>query len=368
MFLSQSNGENYDRSLRSLEPRFDSDDDESQKFYRFDFLTISIATDGFSQANKIWQGESDSMYKGRLQNGQGIAIMQPCLSSQLSHEEYINNVLLLGRVENQNLVQLLGYCLEGTTIFLVYGFELYTNLDHFLSGKNPLMEAHFNWNKRYEVILGVANALVYLHNHAPIRVIHADVRPQNLHFNKSLDHKLSFLGSARHSPINETDCVNVDRMNVTTGYMAPEYMIEGCLSTKADVFGFGLIVLENVSGQRNYLPFPETNENFVQYVWANWLGGTFSNIISDPRIDADSSSISRFINIGLLCVQANADDRPTMDEVVGMLLDRWSNTLPLPKNPVSSWMIEEDSDHKNVVSDDYDSRAAGEFLAELSPR
>lgn len=81
---------------------------------------------------------------------------------------------------------------------------------------DPLMEAYLNWNKRYEVILGVANALNYLHNPAPIRVIHADVRPQNLLFNESLDHRLSYLGSARHLAINETDYVIVDRVDVTT--------------------------------------------------------------------------------------------------------------------------------------------------------
>lgn len=95
------------------------------------------------------------------------------------------------------------------------------------------------------------------------------------------------------------------------------------------------------------------------------MEGTCSNI-TDPTIDADSSLISRLINIGLLCVQANAADRPTMDEVVGMFAAP-SNTLPLLKNPLSSWMIKEDSDYANGVSDDYDVGSAEEFVSQLSP-
>ena len=97
------------------------------------------------------------------------------------------------------------------------------------------------------------------------------------------------------------------------------------------------------------------------------MAGTSSNII-DPTIDADSSLISRFIHIGLLCVQADPTDRPTMDEVIGVLLNSSSHTLPLPKNPVSSWMIEETSYNTKAEPDDYDAGAVEEFISELNPR
>ncbi|CAH1426800.1 unnamed protein product [Lactuca virosa] len=209
------------------------------------------------------------------------------------------------------------------------------------------MEAYLNWNKRCEVILRVANALNYFHNHAPIRVIHADVRPQNLLFNESLDHRLSYLGSARHLAINKTDYVIVDTVYVTTGNKDFYYQDKKQSTGKETAQG---TKIDKRQGR----------------AWANWLEGTCLNI-NDPTIDVDSSLISRFINIGLLCVQANAADRPTMDEVVGMFAAQ-SNTLPLPKNPVSSWMIEEDSDYANGVSDDYDVGAVEEFVSELSPR
>ncbi|KAI3711906.1 hypothetical protein L1987_70455 [Smallanthus sonchifolius] len=171
-----------------------------------------------------------------------------------------------------------------------------------------------------------------------------------------MNYKLSYVNSEIYLAINGTDCINVDKICGTMGYMAPEYMVEGCLSLKTDVFGFGLLVLETISGRRNYIHFPMIDENIVQYAWKNWLKGMNTNI-TDPTIDVDSRLLSRFIQIGLLCVQSDETDRPTMEEVVSMLVSRWSEDLPLPKNPVSSWMIEEVSDYTNAASDDYDSGA-----------
>ncbi|XP_076886307.1 cysteine-rich receptor-like protein kinase 44 [Bidens hawaiensis] len=358
-FLSPFNGKNYDRSLKSSESHFDSDGNKIRKLYKFDFLTISIATENFCEANVIWQDQKESMYKGRLQNGQRIAIKK--LYGTI-HEHIYNELFM--KLEHENLVELLGYCLEQTVSFLVYDFAMYKSLDHFIF--DPLKSTLLDWNKRHEVILGVANALLYLHKHAPDRIVHADVRPENILFNESMSHKLSYVESEIYLAINRADCINVDKI-CGIGYMAPEYIVEGYISTKTDVFAFGLLVLETISGQRNYTCYPMTDENFVQYVWMNWLKGTSSSIM-DPTLDVDSRLISRFIQIGLLCVQADETDRPTMDEVVGMLVSRSCQDLDLPKNPVSSWIIEEVLDVINVVSDDYDSKAVEEFEFELSPR
>ncbi|KAJ0488407.1 putative protein kinase RLK-Pelle-CrRLK1L-1 family [Helianthus annuus] len=357
MFLSPSNRENYDRSLNPSESHFDPDGSKSTKLQKYDFLTISIATENFREGNKIWEDQNESMYKGMLQNGQKIAIKK--LYGTI-HEHIYNELLV--KLEHENLVRLLGYCIEQTAGFLVYDFALYKSLDHFIF--DPLKRNLLDWNKRHEVILGVANALLYLHKHAPVRIVHANVRPENILFNENMNHKLSYVESEIYLAINGTDCINVDKICGTMGYMAPEYMIEGYVSTKTDVFGFGLLVLETISGQRNYKHYPLTDENFVQYTWKSWLKGRNSYII-DPTIVVDSRLISRFIQIGLLCVQADETDRPTMDEVVGMLVSSSPQDLALPKNPVSSWMIEEVSDDTNVASDDYDPGQVEEFESEL---
>ncbi|KAK9060567.1 hypothetical protein SSX86_021272 [Deinandra increscens subsp. villosa] len=349
-----------DKSLKPSESRFDSDRSESRKLYKFDVLAISIATEKFCDANKIWQDQNGSMYKGMLQNGQKVAIKK--LYGTI-HEHIFSELLV--KLEHEDLVQLLGYCLEKTASFLVYDFSLCKTLDQFIF--DPIMCTLLDWNKRHEMILGVASALLYLHECGPTRIIHVDVRPENILFDENMDPKLSYVESEIYLAINGTDCINVDKICGTMGYMAPEYMVEGCLSPKVDVFGFGLLVLETISGQRNYTHFPMTNENFVQYVWKNWLKGTNSNI-TDPTIDVDTRMISRFIQIGLLCVQADETDRPTMHEVVGMLRSSSRQDLLLPKNPVSSWIMEEVSDYINATPDDYDPGAVKEFESELSPR
>ncbi|KAK1414174.1 hypothetical protein QVD17_29915 [Tagetes erecta] len=175
-FLSPANGKNYDvdRSLKPFESCCDSDGSESRKLYKFDFVTLSIATENFCEANKIWQDQNESMYKGRLQNGQRIAIKK---QYGAIHEHVYND--LLANLEHENLVRLLGYCLEQATSFLVYDFALYKSLDHFIF--DPLMRTLLDWNKRHKIILGVANALLYVHKYSPIQIIHADVRPENIH-------------------------------------------------------------------------------------------------------------------------------------------------------------------------------------------
>ncbi|KAI3525630.1 hypothetical protein L1887_04557 [Cichorium endivia] len=147
--------------------------------------------------------------------------------------------------------------------------------------------------------------------------------------------------------------------------MAPEYATKGRLSTKADVFSFGILILETISNCRHYIH--REDMTLLQYAWTNWLEGTSSNI-TDPTIHADSSSITRFIHIWLLCVQANPADRPTMEEVVAMLTNTSSHSGPIPKKPIAPWMIEENSDYIDAQTHDYDSGAVEELILEVCPR
>ncbi|KAD2393986.1 hypothetical protein E3N88_40963 [Mikania micrantha] len=150
--------------------------------------------------------------------------------------------------------------------------------------------------------------------------------------------------------------------------MASEYMR---LSTKSDVFSFGMLILKTISGCRLYNDIPAANKNFLQYAWTNWWTGTYSDIV-DPRIDADSTSIRRFIHIGLLCTQPNAIDRPTMEDVNGMLLGSSFLTLPIPESLESPQITEEQSACTNVQevlsSINYDSETIDEFVLELEGR
>ncbi|XP_076883953.1 putative cysteine-rich receptor-like protein kinase 20 [Bidens hawaiensis] len=212
---------------------------------------------------------------------------------------------ILVKLEHENVIQLLGYCIDGIKVYLIYDFAISATLDALNS--DPMCSL-LDWNKRYKIILGVARALVYLHNHAPIRTKHRDVISKNILLDASFDPKLS--GFVFATTITEPDCIP---------------------TTKADVYNFGVLVLETITGQRIFDPKRKANNDDVEitsYVKIKWLEGTLSDI-SDPRIDTDSTLMTKLIEIGLLCVQRDNVVRPTMEEVVDMLLGTSSLTLPV---------------------------------------
>ncbi|KAD6794811.1 hypothetical protein E3N88_05707 [Mikania micrantha] len=172
-----------------------------------------------------------------------------------------------------------------------------------------------DWDKRYKIILGVARVLVYLHNHAPIRIIHGDVDLRNILLDESFNLKLSGFRSA--ITINETDRIYVDNIPGTLcdrGIVAPEYYYKLEVSTKADVFNFGVLVFETVTGQ-SIIDLSVKGKRLIDYVARNWLEGTLSNII-DARIDVNANLMTKTVEIGLLCVQTDPMNRPTMKEIM----------------------------------------------------
>ncbi|GJR01531.1 serine-threonine/tyrosine-protein kinase catalytic domain-containing protein [Tanacetum coccineum] len=356
-----SNGENSGGHLKSLELFFDTLGNENKVLYKFDSETICIATNNFSDRNEILDIHTRT-YKGRLSNGQVISIVRPYDDSMNS--QFMKEASIVIQLEHGNLVNLLGYCIEGTKVLV------YEDAPNGSLGGNLLYGTFLDWNKRYKIILGVARVLVYLHKHAPLEIIHCNVEPINVLLDRSLNPKLSDFRWAR--AINDTNYIEDDHRCGTyckcgrSGIMAPEYLRENIVSNKVDVFSFGQLVLETISGGITYGLVSNAYRNLNYQVWRNWLEGTPSNII-DPRINVDSSSITRFIEIGLLCIQEDAADRPTMEQVVDMLLYNSPVSLLIPKVP--AWVISEisndiSSDDISSNHGDYDSVA----VEELGPR
>ncbi|KVH93421.1 G-type lectin S-receptor-like serine/threonine-protein kinase At1g61480 isoform X1 [Cynara cardunculus var. scolymus] len=355
------------RSLKSLDIYLYTVGGENRILRRFDFDTINVATESFSKL--MFRQSVGDMYKGRLQNGQDIAILERSGSFSFSNYECeMNEASALVKLEHKNLVQLLGYCIAGTKVYFLYDIALYANLNDLIHGRAPL-----DWVEQYKILLGVAHALVYLHKHASIRVMHADVNLHNIFLDERLVPKLSGFWFSRCSKVNEPDCIAVHAICGTCRFMAPEYALHGCLSTKADVFNFGFLVLQVVFWSTSLWRLVEVPHQLGERDWIDSLAAM------SPRVGvANLSSISRFIRVALLCIQEDASDRPSMDAVIGMLLNNSSHSIPLPGRPPSLWWTrgfsyntEYDAgavEEFEFEPDDYDVEAVEEFKSELIPR
>ncbi|PQQ09727.1 cysteine-rich receptor-like protein kinase 10 [Prunus yedoensis var. nudiflora] len=308
----------------------DTDEIGSAESLQFDLATIRVSTDDFSEANKLGQGGFGSVYRGRLLNGKDIAVKRLSTNSGQGDLEFKNEVLLVAKLQHRNLVRLLGFCLEGSERLLVYEFVPNASLDHIIF--DPTKRAQLDWVRRYKIIVGTARGLLYLHEDSRLRIIHRDLKASNILIDAEMNPKISDFGMARLFVLHQTQG-NTSRIVGTYGYMAPEYAMHGHFSVKSDVYSFGVLVLEIVSGQQNSgFQHGENAEDLLSFAWRSWREGTASNLI-DPTLRTGSrTEIMRCIHIGLLCVQENVADRPSMASVI-LMLNSYSLTLPVPSQP-----------------------------------
>ncbi|GLT59652.1 hypothetical protein SLA2020_324600 [Shorea laevis] len=295
---------------------------------QYNFATVQAATNNFNDQNKLGQGGFGAVYKGRLSNGQDVAVKRLSRSSKQGDTEFKNEVLSMAKLQHRNLVRLVGFCLEGNERLLIYEFLPNLSLDQFIF--DPIKREQLDWERRYKIILDIARGLNYLHEESRVRIIHRDLKASNILLDEDMNAKIADFGTARLFARDETQG-NTSKIVGTYGYMAPEYVIYGHFSAKSDVFSFGVLMLEIVSGQRN--SWFVDGEALLNHAWKNWTEGTTSNLI-DPtlRNDSRTNQMTICIHLGLLCVQETVVDRPTMGSVVHILNDN-STTLPVPSKP-----------------------------------
>ncbi|KAD6795532.1 hypothetical protein E3N88_06428 [Mikania micrantha] len=300
---------------------------------QYNFSTIKAATNDFSQENKLGIGGFGAVYKGKLEDGREIAVKRLAKDSGQGDLEFKNEVLLVAKLQHRNLVRLLGFSIEGKERLLIYEYLPNASLDKFLF--DPIKRSYLDWEKRWNILNGVAKGLLYLHEDSRLTIIHRDLKASNILLDAEMNAKIADFGMARLFKPNETQG-NTNRIVGTYGYMAPEYAMHGLFSVKSDVFSFGVLALEMVTGQKNHF-FRNDDENvedLLGFAWESWNAGTVSNII-DLMLKTGQGSfanIIKSIHIGLLCVQENINDRPTMATVVNMF-NGLSVTLPAPSEP-----------------------------------
>ncbi|XP_058197233.1 G-type lectin S-receptor-like serine/threonine-protein kinase At1g11330 isoform X2 [Rhododendron vialii] len=297
----------------------------------FKFEKLAIATGNFDENNKLGQGGFGLVYKGKLHDGQEIAVKRLSRSSKQGLEEFMNEVVVISKLQHRNLVRLLGCCVEGDEKMLIYEYMPNKSLDAFLFDRNK--KELLDWGKRLNIIEGLSRGLLYLHRDSRLRIIHRDLKASNILLDEQLNPKISDFGMARIFGGNE-DQANTRRVVGTYGYMAPEYAMQGMFSEKSDVFSFGVLLLEIVTGRRNTSFYDdEQSLSLLAYAWRLWNEGN-SELLLDPRITCQDfqMEILRCTHIGLLCVQEFAIERPNMSTVLSMLSSEIAN-LPKPKQP-----------------------------------
>lgn len=296
----------------------------------FQLRTLQTATDFFSEINLLGHGGFGPVYKGLLQDGQEVAVKKLSLSSRQGIREFTNEVKLLLKLQHRNLVTMLGCCVEGPEMMLIYEYLQNKSLDYFLFDKK--MSASLDWDTRFHIITGIARGLLYLHEEAPERIIHRDIKASNILLDDRLHPKISDFGLARLFPGDDTH-VNTFKIAGTYGYMAPEYALHGFLSVKTDVFSFGILVLEIVSGRKNHDGHLDAEKaDILNYAWKLFQEGRTLELVDAALHKYDSDEAAMCIQLGLLCCQSSVADRPDMNSVNLMLCSE-SFTLPKPGKP-----------------------------------
>lgn len=304
----------------------------------YTYKELNFATTNFSQQNKLGEGGFGEVYKGILKNGRTVAVKKLAISkSEKVKAEFDTEVKLISNVHHRNLVRLVGCCSKGPELLLVYEFMPNGSLDKHLFGEG---HGSLNWKQRFDIIVGTAKGLAYLHEEFHACIIHRDIKTSNILLDRNFQPKIADFGLVRLLPEDQTHLST--KFAGTFGYIAPEYAIHGQLSVKVDTYSFGVVVLEIISGlKNNETSLDPTAEFLLKRAWGLYQDNMAMEIVDrslDPE-EYDTDEMQRMIEIAFLCTQSSASLRPTMSEVITRL--RSVSSLE-PRQPTRPAFIESD--------------------------
>ncbi|XP_062158088.1 probable LRR receptor-like serine/threonine-protein kinase At1g56140 isoform X2 [Alnus glutinosa] len=283
--------------------------------FTFSYAELKTATEEFNPANKLGEGGFGPVFKGTLKDGRVIAVKQLSVASHQGNNQFITEIATISAVQQYNLVKLIGCCIEGDQRLLVYEFLENGSLDQALFGKRSL---NLDWSTRYDICLGVARGLAYLHEESRLRIVHRDVKASNILLDSNLIPKISDFGLAKLYDDEKTHIST--RVAGTFGYLAPEYAMRGHLTEKADVFAFGVVALEIVSGRPNSDPSLEEEKVYLlEWAWHLHENNSEIDLMDSTLSEFNEEEAKRMIGVSLLCTQASPTLRPSMSRVVAML-------------------------------------------------
>ncbi|XP_019189044.1 PREDICTED: rust resistance kinase Lr10-like [Ipomoea nil] len=285
---------------------------------RYTYSDIKKMTKGFK--HKLGEGGFGTVFKGTLRSGPFVAVKMMGKSGAIG-KEFISEVATIGRIHHTNVVRLIGFCVEGSKRALVYEFMPNGSLDKYIFPKEERL--FLSYERTFEISLGVARGIDYLHRGCDMRILHFDIKPHNILLDENFSPKVSDFGLARLYPTEGT-IPSLTAVRGTMGYMAPElfYRNIGAISHKADVYSFGMLIMEMAGRRKNFNPLAEQKS---QIYFPTWV---YEQLLKDEKgiIDmGDSSSweenrlVKKMIMVALWCIQMKPEERPSMNKVVEML-------------------------------------------------
>ncbi|KAL5748867.1 hypothetical protein ACOSP7_025909 [Xanthoceras sorbifolium] len=323
LWKRENNDQDIEAIIRNYEPL---------AIKRYSLPEVKKMTNSFK--DKLGQGGYGAVYKGKLKDGHLVAV-KLLNTSKRNGKEFINEVATISKTCHVNVVTLLGFCIDSNKRALIYEFMPNGSLEKFIYNKDSLKASRqLGWEKLYQIALGIANGLEYLHRGCNARILHLDIKPHNILLDEEFGPKISDFGLAKLCPRKES-IVSMSGARGTIGYIAPEVFSRnfGEVSHKSDVYSYGMLVLEMVGGKKN----PQLGvENASEVYFPEWiyrhfeLGKEFK--LHDAMTGEENEIAKRMIIIGLWCIQTRPLDRPSMNKVIDMLQGS-IETLHVPPNP-----------------------------------
>lgn len=300
---------------------------------RYTYSNLKKLTNSFKE--KVGQGGYGVVYKGKLPDGCMVAV-KILSTSKGNGEEFINEVASISRTSHVNIVTLLGFCYERTKRALIYEFMPNGSLDKFIYDKgSSITNHHLNSKTMFQIAVGIARGLEYLHRGCNTRILHFDIKPHNILLDEDLRPKISDFGLAKLCKTKES-IVSMTGMRGTAGYIAPEVFNRyfGGVSHKSDVYSYGMLVLEMVGARKEFdSELSQTSETYFPHGIYSKLEQGESFVTLGNITEEEEDTIKKMVMVSLWCTQTSHSDRPSMGKVIEML-EGSLQSLQFPPKPV----------------------------------
>ncbi|KAJ4952526.1 hypothetical protein NE237_029358 [Protea cynaroides] len=312
---------------------------------RYSYWEIWMMTRYFKE--KLGQGGFGSVYKGVLPNGHLVAV-KLLSKTKGNGQDFINEVATIGRIHHVNVVPLIGFCAVGSKRALLYDFMPNGSLDKYIFAQDS-KSSILSWDKLYEIAIGIARGIEYLHRGCDMRILHFDIKPHNILLDENFTPKVSDFGLAKFYPTDES-IVSVTAVRGTVGYMAPElfYRKIGGVSYKSDVYSYGMLLMEIAGRRKNVNPFVDNSSQIYFPTWIYDRLDQEGDLDLGTETEDEKDIVKKLIIVALWCIQMRPNDRPSMSKVIEMLEGSVELLQMPPKPSLTSPPRDPDEGHETI--------------------